>query len=496
MSKTAKLHKAFDRAVVAARRTKAVQRLDSWMNVVTGLGTGRDNQVFNTFRPDYVLEDEVASNLFRFNDAAYNICTAYPEYAIMKGFAIKVKADHKDRVELATKEQVESDVKGELKRLQAVWKLFKAATWSNVFGAGVVLMGIDDGQQLDQPVNEVSIKKIAHLKVFDKRRVTVKEKYQDPNSEKYDEPEFYEISSLDSSQGLFTVHESRLLVFESTLTDDDTKQDQGYWSDSLLQRCNRALTQFGVSWEMLGHLISKADQGVFKMKDYMEALAQDREELVDKRLELMDMQRSIIRGLVLDAEEEFERHTFDFTGFGKALEFVEHRLSMVSRQPVTVIMGRSPAGENATGESDMELFYSRVESYQKLVVEPQAERLIRYVFLAKEGPFRGQEPDNWKMAYSEIRTQTPTQKADNDAKNGATAVAYINAGVLEKEEVAIARFGPDSDSDISIDLEARIDELNKTPEQKAEDQRRLMEMSGKVESGDPSEKDESGSGTE
>lgn len=38
-------------------------------------------------------------------------------------------------------------------------------------------------------------------------------------------------------------------------------------------------------------------------------------------------------------------------------------LSAVSEIPVTILFGRSPCGQNATGDSDFEQYYSMVQNY-------------------------------------------------------------------------------------------------------------------------------------
>ena len=45
-------------------------------------------------------------------------------------------------------------------------------------------------------------------------------------------------------------------------------------------------------------------------------------------------------------------------------------LSSLTNIPQTLLFGRSPAGMNATGESDLENWYNFVERIQKLMLKP------------------------------------------------------------------------------------------------------------------------------
>jgi hypothetical protein len=139
-----------------------------------------------------------------------------------------------------------------------------------------------------------------------------------------------------------------------------------------------------------------------------------------------------------------------------------YRLSLTTTIPVTILMGRSPAGMNATGESDLEMFYSRVENFRDLFVTPEAEKLIRYIFKAADGPFSG-EPDNWHIKYKDPRSISPDKKIQDDKLRAETDAIYLDRGVITEEECGVSRFGPDSDSDITIDIEARALKAEEKP---------------------------------
>ena len=44
-------------------------------------------------------------------------------------------------------------------------------------------------------------------------------------------------------------------------------------------------------------------------------------------------------------------------------------LSAVTNIPQTILFGRSPAGENSTGDSDFENYYNYIERIQKLMLK-------------------------------------------------------------------------------------------------------------------------------
>src|SRR5690606_27381746 len=44
--------------------------------------------------------------------------------------------------------------------------------------------------------------------------------------------------------------------------------------------------------------------------------------------------------------------------------------------PATILFGRSPAGMNATGESDMQQWYDRCETYRQNSIKPKLDRML------------------------------------------------------------------------------------------------------------------------
>jgi len=448
---------------MAAREMQ--RRADAWVNTLTGVGTSRDADEWTAFMLRQHLDDNTAAAIYSENDIAARVCDTYPEYAIKKGFNINIRvgADY-DADAIEAKKRDEKLMRDELARLKAVSKLTSAAVWGNVFGKGVALIGIDDGSEsLDQPVNEGGIRSILHLTVYDKRRVTVKEYYEDSNEPKYGDPKVYTLSAKARQGEAIDVHESRVLTFEGVRTPDDEKSNRGGFDYSFLNRAHKIVRQTAMSWDTLSALIAEASQGVFYIDGYIEALAGDEEEVIEKRMTLIDMMRNRLRSLVLDAQSErFERVPVNFGGISEAFDQLMYRLSLATTIPVTILMGRSPAGMNATGESDLEMFYSRVENFRDLFVTPEAEKLIRYIFKASDGPFTG-EPDNWQIKYKDPRSVSPDKKIQEDKTKAETDAIYLDRGVITEEECGVSRFGPDSDSDITIDIEARALKAEEKP---------------------------------
>ncbi len=63
---------------------------------------------------------------------------------------------------------------------------------------------------------------------------------------------------------------------------------------------------------------------------------------------------------MLDKKDSFTRVQTPLTNLSDILDRFATRLAAAADMPVTLLMGMSPAGLNATGESDRAFFYDRV----------------------------------------------------------------------------------------------------------------------------------------
>lgn len=459
-------------------------RADSWANVLTGIGTKRDKIRSAQFEADGAVSDTTADALYHEDDVATRICEIMPEYAMRKKPIIKIKPDEekttaKSKTELHKETQkTQAEVNDKFKAIKASKTLVDGAVWANVYGGAVLILGVDDGVSVEnrnEPLNEDNIKSFTHINVVDRRYVLPYTWYTDSDKPKFNTPEIYAITPfvIDPASfatdvlkhGVKYIHETRLVVMNGERTSITRKALNGGWSDSLLTRINKVLNQFGQSWDILPHLISDGNQAVFKMKGLIAAIAEDEEDAVQKRLELLDMNRSAARAVALDAEdEEYTRTPISWGGIKEPFELLQARLSAAARTPITKLFGRSPAGENATGESDTTNFQDEVEAFQESRLEDPVNRIVYLGLKTKDWPTAGKVPENWEVEFPALRTPTPKERveimslmADADAKN-------ILSNVLDPDEVAVSRFGPDG---FSLDTTINID--SRQPPQTVED---------------------------
>lgn len=444
---------------------QAMSKVDGWFNTATGLGTLRDKMRQSGFAKLGTLTPEQLEALYSQDDMAARACDVVPEEMLRQGFELKIESD-----DPKTAADQAADVLDFADSLGIVPKFTEAMVWGRVFGAGAILLGVDDGatvenQRLVEPLDIENISKFDHMNVLDRRYVHPLKFYSDPTAPKFGLPETYLITpqvtnsagAAAATLGTIEIHETRMVVFGGVRTTITQRNENDGWEQSVLQRMQTTLTQFGISWDSLAHILQDCYQGVFKMRNLMTALASNEQGLIMQRLALMDQARGASRALVLDADgEEFERQTFNFLGIDKPYQLMMLRLAASARMPVSILMGQSPAGMDATGELDIRWFYDTVRSEQVNKLEPRLMYVLDLMMRTKSGPTGGKVPEAWAVQFPPLWQMTPKEEAEIRKMQAETDTLEIAAGMLSSDEAALSRHTIDGwSANTTIDREAR-----------------------------------------
>ena len=435
----------------ATQDQAAATRKDGWQNLVTGLGTKRDKRMHTTFGGAPIWQSgQILDELYAGDDMIARIVDLPAQEMTREWLELHV-GDGPDIAKAMLQRLEDLD-------LQA--KTDEALTWARLHGGALMILGIDDGQTTDKPLKEDSIKSFGWVSVVDRWEVRVASRYEDVRSPKYGMPEVYEITPASEGGGSAVndrmfIHESRVIRFDGVKTPRRRMALNGGWCDSVVTRLYEVIRDFCLGYASAAATLADFSVGVVAIQNLAEMLAADQEGLVLKRLEMLDMARSIARAVFMDAEKErFEYVARSLTGMPETLDRLALRLSAGTGIPVTLLMGQSPAGLNATGASDIRLWYDNVRSQQNQYLTPRIGRVIRLAFLAKDGPTNGKEPEDWSISWRPLWQPTEKEQAETRYLTMQTDVGYIDRGVLSPRKVAESRFGGDRWSmETTIDID-------------------------------------------
>lgn len=409
-------------------------REDGWQNAYTGLGGVRDKQMAHTIvGGGPTLSDDELDALFNTDDLAARIVCDLPLDATRGGFRLAIKGTSNEESTSAA-----NAIVAQAQQLGVMPKLREAWIWGRLYGAGAVFVGTDDGSKLSEPLELEKVRAIKFLNVLRRPQLRIEKRYERFDAPKFGEPELYEIVVGSKGSGQF-IHESRLVMFGGQMTArTQPRPNKSDWDNSVLQRVLDAVRMSSSSWLSVSHLLTDASQGVLKIQDFVKMLAGRGEDALRLRMQMMEMGRSVCRSLVVDADKEsFERVATSFTGIPEVLDRMMMRVSSAAEEPQTRLFGRAPAGLNATGESDMRIWYDRVDNERNDKLRPQLEQMVRLIMAVDGGATKGKQLDEWEIHFPPLWQPTAKERAETLKIKSDALVALVNGQIVHAEEAAL-----------------------------------------------------------
>jgi phage-related protein (TIGR01555 family) len=420
------------------------KRDDGWKNVITGLSTAADKTKKNRSVPNGIIPDPELESIYIDDGLGARIVNMLPDDMFREGWKYKFPDEEETSIEEY------ADIYDEvLEELKVDSKVREAFYWARLYGGAVILIGALDGQGLDAPLKPQRIRTFEYLRVIDRSDIIYSNiVFQlDPEKPRYGMPEFYPIrfknaAGVDETQN---VHYSRIIEVHGNLIPAGAShysEEQRFWGISVLQNVNEHLGTVGTSIKNVGHLLHEFSTGKFKFAGLAEMLSfPDGEEKVRKRVEILDLMRSVFHSIYLDSSDDFIRDSVSFAGVPEVLYNLYMLVSAGTGYPITRLFGVSPAGMNATGESDMRNYYDMVRSKQTNEAEPILLRLVRIISEWKGIPEPYIEWNPLEQLSRKELAEVEKLEADKEAVIATTYQAYINAGIMEPYEARALQFG-------------------------------------------------------
>ncbi len=450
----------------------ATTNADSWFNMVTGLNIiGKDKSTANEVLWDR-LDRETQNALFTADDLGGKIAKIIPFDGTRAGITWNVGGAD-DETEQEEKMAVIEFLETEFDRLRVWETFFQAWVLARVQGGSLVLMVVDDGLQLDQPLNENSIRKIDNLMVLERWDLNIYsgDLVKEINDPEFGTPEYYHWnkSLLTGDHGIVKIHSSRVIRFDGEFLPRELYIRNSYWHDSIYTRLLKPMEKYSTGMESAGRIMQDFNQAVYKIEGLTEAVAQDQEKLVVSKLLFVDQMRSSTRALVLDKEDDFDHMQSAVGGIKDIIDKIQERLTAASDIPHTRLMGESPgAALGETGKSELIDYYDTVASRQEIKLRRPITFLTEMIFAQIQATVA--EPENWGFTFDPLFQQDQEAIIRTRNLQANTDQIYMQNGVIDSFEVAKSRFGSGEysfetrlDPDRQDDKEA-IDEIMREKE--------------------------------
>ena len=388
---------------------------DGLVNIVANLGTARDKAASN----HYVVTPWTAQQL----EAIYRtswLARAIVDYPSEDG-------TREWRQWRATAEQI-TKIEQLEKKLHVKRRVQDALTAARLYGGAAIYLNTKTADQA-APL-QVGKEEIRSLVVLTRNSLTPGQVVLDINSDYYGRPEFYRLTS-GANAAQVVIHASRLVVFRGATVPSDpcTVTAQQGWGDSVLQSTMDAVQQMDGTMANMASLVFEAKVDVLKFKGFADLLADEgNDPLVTRRLQTQAAMKGINGALVMDAEDEYEQKSANFSGLPDVVSKFMDAVAGASRIPVTRLYGRAAVGLSGSGDGDERTYFDRIGHIQATEIQPPMELLDDCLI----SQALGSRPEEIYFEWRPLRQMTETERADIFGKTAtaARALAGATAGEL------------------------------------------------------------------
>lgn len=412
-----------------SRRKKAksnpIAVTDAYSNVLFGLGYGSQSPLEAAEYPATRLTDNYAllNSLARDQGIARSVISIIPDDMTREWFTLSGPA---------SPEQLDA-----LERSQRITGLRESVNeglrWGRLYGGAAGLIWIR-GQEaaLDQPLDPESILpgSFEGLPVFDRWCGIA------PESGLVLErgrmvPEYYAVQ-LPEGGVLTRVHYSRIVRFIGEELPFQERQAAQYWGLSEIEPVYGDIVLYDSIMHNMGGLTFQANVNTMEVQNLDQLFSLASGEAQRRFWNTMQAQakvRSNFGVQLVNKGDQMHNTQYSFTGFDHVTAAAQMNLSAKTHIPLTKLFGRSPAGLNATGDSDLQNYYDYIDTLRESRLRPVLEQLLPVLCMSAWGSL----PQGLEITFPPLWTPTASEVAEIGEKKSRAILDTFQAGLMQAD---------------------------------------------------------------
>lgn len=402
-------------------------RTDGWMNLLKGSGTKMDATRAGTF----IMQPS----------RNYNELEAIYTLGGLAGRIIDMPVDDMFRPGFEIAGPDGEAIKDRLEELSAMEKMADGMKWGRLYG-GAVSVIVREGADLYNPPAQGFRGKVLDIRSYDRWQVTKDYSSIEQNAQSplFGKCTRYLVTPY--STGIpYHVHRDHLMFWPGRKTPPRVKTYNNGWDFSELDPLLDSIQDLDNAMHASSAILQSFVQDTLSINGLTDLIASGNEDIIRKRLEIMDLSRHVINMTLLDSDgEQFSRISSSVAGVGDLIDRLQMDLQGKCGIPGTKLFGRAPGGMNSTGESDTRNYYDELDSARKQMLLPQLEGLIRALYLE-----RGNEPQAWSIKANPLWQMDEAEAATVRKTTAEADAVYIDRGVFSPTDVMFARMQEDGE---------------------------------------------------
>jgi phage-related protein (TIGR01555 family) len=321
--------------------------------------------------------------------------------------------------------------------LEVLSALADGIRWGRLYGGAIGVLMID-GQDTTLPLRPESVRHGAvgpgafrGIRVFGRWEVIVDtlQVITDMGPQN-GLPEFYTISNADSWNGK-KIHHSRIIRFTGPALPYYERLAELHWGMSVVEQMFDRLLAFDSTTHGAANLVFKAHLrrvGVDGLRQILAAGGKAEENMI-KMFQLIRMLQSNEGLTITDKNDEFDTHSYTFTGLDDILMAFGMQISGATGIPLVRLFGQSPKGFNSTGDADVRTYYDMIAAQQRRVLRPAVKLVLDILGRSVLG---GELPEDFSFNFHSLWQMSEKERSEVATQDATTISTLHTAGIIDR----------------------------------------------------------------
>ena len=393
--------------------------LDAFSNPLFSLGYGSQSPLEATDYPLTRMTDNYAllNSLYRSNWVVQNVVGLMVDDMLREWYALKSSTPEQEKA-IQTVERST--------RLRD--RIGIGLKWGRLYGGAAGLILLDGQEDLSHPLDLDAVLPGSF------RGLYILDRWQgiSPDAALTFEggelvPEYYSINDS-AGHTAARVHHSRLVRFIGRELPDLERQAELYWGESEVEALYTDVVAHDNVSANMAALTFQANINTMEVKGLEQLLSLSSPDVQRRFWNTMQAQKVLRSNFGMQLVEQGNKISntqYTFTGLSDVYESMCLNLCGASHYPMTKLFGRSPAGMNATGESDLKNYYDYVDTLRESKLRPILDKLLPVVARSA-----GIEALDLDVSFPPLWTPTAKETADIAKEKADTIVSAFQSALL------------------------------------------------------------------
>lgn len=333
----------------------------------------------------------------------------------------------------------------------------EAWRFARLHGKGLLYINVEGAGSPDEPLDFDRPYRITSFTPLHRYEIEIDSTLLDSDisSANFGKPRTVRITNQYGACDPINIHHTRFIEFDGDLVDPDQFKANGFSHQSVLQRVVDSLGNYDSCGQKLLYILSEYRIPLIKMDGLKELFIAGKQEVAQQRAESIVENKSIINGILLDKNDEFDFAGGGVEGIANIVDKLKDRLKASTDIPHTILFNESPSASlgSGTGTGERNHWYDSVKQVQTDYAERKLRRCFKIMFNASNGPTKGKEPEKWKYKFNPLEQPTHSQQLNDRKIQSEIDANYIDAQVYRPEEVRKSRFEGAYNHEIELDTD-------------------------------------------